>query len=76
LIPGGQQKEYQTRWIAFANNLDPNYSGLSQWPTYDKGAQNLIIDKHGAAGVASDDFRSDAIEFYLSNLDALTFISQ
>ncbi|KAA1126738.1 hypothetical protein PGTUg99_011762 [Puccinia graminis f. sp. tritici] len=76
LIPGGQQKEYQTRWIAFANNLDPNYPGLSQWPTYDKGAQNLIIDKHGAAGVASDDFRSDAIEFYLSNIDAMTFISQ
>ncbi|KAH9443051.1 hypothetical protein MJO28_014386 [Puccinia striiformis f. sp. tritici] len=75
-IPGGQQKEYQTRWIAFANNLNPNHPGLSEWPTYDKGGQNLIIDQHGADGVKPDDFRKEAIEFYLSNIDALTFISQ
>ncbi|POW22247.1 hypothetical protein PSHT_01579 [Puccinia striiformis] len=55
-IPGGQQKEYQTRWIAFANNLNPNHPGLSEWPTYDKGGQNLIIDQHGADGVKPDDF--------------------
>ncbi|KAI9616592.1 hypothetical protein H4Q26_010990 [Puccinia striiformis f. sp. tritici PST-130] len=51
-------------------------SGTSEWPTYDKGGQNLIIDQHGADGVKPDDFRKEAIEFYLSNIDALTFISQ
>ncbi|OAV95289.1 hypothetical protein PTTG_26704 [Puccinia triticina 1-1 BBBD Race 1] len=76
LVPGGQKKEYQTRWIAFVNNLNPNHPGLAEWPTYDKGTQNLVIDKHGADGAALDDFRSEAIEFYLSNLDALTPKSQ
>jgi len=76
LLPGGQQNEYQTRWIKFANTLDPNHPGLTQWPTYDKGGQNLIIDKHGAAGVVRDDFRNEPIQFFLDNIDALTFISK
>ncbi|PLW12849.1 hypothetical protein PCANC_19196 [Puccinia coronata f. sp. avenae] len=76
LLPGGQQREYQTRWIAFANNLDPNYPGLSHWPTYDKGARNLIIDKHGAKDTSADTFRAEPIDFFLNNIDALTFISQ
>ncbi|MBW0500116.1 hypothetical protein O181_039831 [Austropuccinia psidii MF-1] len=31
LVPGNRKEDYQTRWIAFANNLDPNYPGLPRW---------------------------------------------
>ncbi|MBW0479225.1 hypothetical protein O181_018940 [Austropuccinia psidii MF-1] len=71
-IPGIRKEEYQTRWIAFANNLDPNYPGLHQWTTYDKGNLNLVIENNGSKAMEPDDFRSEAIDYYLNNIDDMT----
>lgn len=72
LIPGGRKDDYQTRWIAFAHNLDPNFDGLVRWEKYDTG-KSLIIDKKGSTGMEPDDFRQEAIEYYLKNIDSFTF---
>ncbi|MBW0493939.1 hypothetical protein O181_033654 [Austropuccinia psidii MF-1] len=70
-VPGRRKEEYQARWIAFANNEDPNYPGLPYWSTYETDNSNLLIDKDGSKGMEPDTFRSKPMEYYLQNIDAL-----
>lgn len=88
LLPGARKEEYQTRWISFANNLDPNHPGLTRWPNYydpprsggdgidSRLGKLLVFESSGATGTIPDDYRSQAIDFYLDHLSELTFISR
>lgn len=74
LVPGKRTNDYQSMWLSFAHHLDPNFPSLPNWSTYE--SQNvLVIDKHGSVGMEPDDFRSSAIDYYLSNIDTFTFVS-
>ncbi|KAJ3806256.1 Alpha/Beta hydrolase protein [Lentinula aff. lateritia] len=49
-------------WVAFANNLDPNVSGLPTWNEYGSSKQSLQIEA-GATEMIADNFRQAGIEF-------------
>ncbi|KAI8457979.1 Alpha/Beta hydrolase protein [Phakopsora pachyrhizi] len=74
-IRGGRKEDYQTRWISFAYKLDPNHPGLPEWKMYNQSQMNLIIEKNGSVEMQPDNFREEAIEYYLKNIDDLTFTS-
>lgn len=47
--------------VAFANNLDPNVSGLPTWNEYGSSKQSLQIEA-GATEMIADNFRQAGIE--------------
>lgn len=74
IIPGKRTDDYQARWISFAHNLDPNHEGLPRWETY-KTRSSLVMTKEGSIGMEPDNFREKEIDWYLQNLDQITFDS-
>ncbi|KAH9808343.1 lipase [Melampsora americana] len=82
IIPGPRADDFQSRWIAFANNLDPNVPGLPRWEKYggvsgtdDFKGNVLQFQSSGSTGTISDDFRSTQINYYLDNIKTFTLIS-
>ncbi|KAH9813309.1 putative carotenoid ester lipase precursor [Melampsora americana] len=74
LIPGKRTDDYQARWISFANNLDPNHEGLPYWEKY-SNRHSLVMTKDGSIGMEPDNFREKEIDYYLQNLNNITFDS-
>ncbi|EGF99072.1 lipase [Melampsora larici-populina 98AG31] len=82
IIPGPRADDFQSRWIAFANNLDPNVPGLPRWENYggpsgtdDFKGNVLQFQSSGSTGTIPDDFRSTQINYYLDNLKTFRLIS-
>jgi carboxylesterase type B len=63
LVPAQTYKRY---FIAFANNLDPNYASgeLVDWPEYSSGAQNLVL--HLTYNDLEDDNYRSAADVYVN----------
>lgn len=63
LLPGRRTEEYQARWIAFANTMDPNVEGYAHWPNYGEEKALLLIGAHGSTGTTTDDYREEAMAY-------------
>ncbi|EGF99071.1 lipase [Melampsora larici-populina 98AG31] len=79
---GPRTDDFQSRWIAFANNLDPNVPGLPRWERYggvngtdDFRGNVLQFESSGSTGTIPDDFRSTQINYYLDNLKSFRLLS-
>ncbi|KAG0150341.1 hypothetical protein CROQUDRAFT_104434 [Cronartium quercuum f. sp. fusiforme G11] len=60
--------DYQSRWITFAYDLDPNVPGLPHWSRYGKGKGQLMrFGPHGSQRMCPDDYREEAIGFFADN---------
>lgn len=66
-LPGTRTKDYQSRWIAFVNTMNPNVKGLPDWPGYGDDRQLLLIGAQGSTGTISDTFRSEQIKYLSSH---------
>ncbi|EGG06891.1 uncharacterized protein MELLADRAFT_63115 [Melampsora larici-populina 98AG31] len=75
IIPGRRSDDFQARWIAFTNTLDPNFPGLPLWEPYSNGARILEFQDTGSIGMVKDDFREEAMDYYLSRLDSFRILS-
>ncbi|GAA5836898.1 hypothetical protein JCM11251_005817 [Rhodosporidiobolus azoricus] len=66
-------EELQTRWIAFANNLDPNPTSgkWRNWPQYGSTA-TLLQFNDGASTISTDNFREEGIEYIWEQVEVLT----
>ncbi|KAK4046084.1 hypothetical protein OIV83_006364 [Microbotryomycetes sp. JL201] len=63
--------EIQSRYIAFANNLDPNVPGYPYWPQYGTN-QTLLQFTDTKSSSMFDTYRKDAIAFWGDNADVLS----
>ncbi|KAK4049114.1 hypothetical protein OIO90_005584 [Microbotryomycetes sp. JL221] len=63
--------EIQSRYIAFANNLDPNVPGLPYWPKYGTNQTSLQFTDTKSS-LIFDTYRRDAIAFWGDNADSLS----
>ena len=68
----------QALWLSFAARKDPNDHGLSwvpQWPSYDEGRQNFVLngtlDDTVDFRVEKDDFRDEGIRWFNDRWDIL-----
>ncbi|EGG02518.1 lipase [Melampsora larici-populina 98AG31] len=63
ILSGSRTVEYQSRWISFANTMNPNVAGYPDWPNYGQDRQMLEIGPNGSKGTIIDDFRQEAIQY-------------
>ncbi|KAH9824740.1 lipase [Melampsora americana] len=70
IVPGRRSDDFQARWIAFTNTLDPNFPGLPLWEPYSNGARILEFQDTGSVTMIADDFREEAMDYYLNRLHA------
>lgn len=64
---------YRSYWISFAYSQDPNtYSGLTNWPQYKDGQQNLNIGLLHLS-LEADNYRQNASSFVNSHISDLLF---
>ncbi|EGG06889.1 uncharacterized protein MELLADRAFT_106432, partial [Melampsora larici-populina 98AG31] len=50
-VVGRRSDDFQARWIAFTNTLDPNFPGLPLWEPYSNGARILEFQDTGSIGM-------------------------
>ncbi|GAA6021863.1 hypothetical protein JCM10207_004522 [Rhodosporidiobolus poonsookiae] len=62
-------EEMQTRWIAFANNLDPNVAGWPYWPQYGTNA-TLLQFTDLTSSLITDNYRTEQLKYIWSNAEA------
>lgn len=77
IIPGRRSDDFQARFIAFAHHLDPNLEGLPRWEPYgdQSNPQILQFGDLGSTGMIPDDFRQEAMDYYLTNLQDFRILS-
>ncbi|KAH9816164.1 lipase [Melampsora americana] len=60
--------DFQSRWISFTNDLNPNVNGLPYWSKYGDGKGRLMrFGLLGSERMINDDFREDGIGFLAEN---------
>lgn len=65
-IPTPPTAEMQSRWIAFANNLDPNVQDFPFWPVYGQNATLIeFTDTLEPSSLVTDNFRSVGSKSFL-----------
>ncbi|KAL8291890.1 hypothetical protein RQP46_002148 [Phenoliferia psychrophenolica] len=64
--------EMQTRWIAFANTLDPNAQGYPYWPQYGSNKTLLEFSSLSESTLITDTYRSSAIAYWGTILSYLS----
>lgn len=68
--------DFQSRWVSFITNLDPNYPGLPRWETYGpEDGQVLEFKDWGSSRTIPDTFRSDGMNFIIQNLKNFRLIA-
>lgn len=63
--------EMQSRWIAFANTLNPNIQGYINWPQYG-ASKNLLQFSDFPSKVIPDTYRKAGMDYLWSIVDSLT----
>lgn len=74
LDPLSPSTELQTRWISFANNLNPNpkSGGYRNWPTWNI-SQQLLEFTDTSTNIVTDNFRISGTNFVISNITSFAF---
>ncbi|EGG03717.1 lipase [Melampsora larici-populina 98AG31] len=73
-LPGPRTTDYQSRWIAFANTMNPNVPGLPEWPNYGKDRLMLQVGVFGSEGTTTDTYRQEAIQYLNDHSTSLAMI--
>ncbi|GAA5967087.1 hypothetical protein JCM21900_001666 [Sporobolomyces salmonicolor] len=70
--PAPPAAEMQSRWIAFANHLDPNIAGYPFWPKYGNNATLLQFVSNSSSTIVSDTFRSAGLAYIWRKINSFT----
>lgn len=74
ILPINPSVEMQSRWIAFANTLDPNIPDGIAWPQYGSDASRPMLQfSIGRSSIISDLYRQGPISYLISLFDKLAF---
>ncbi|KAH9816019.1 lipase [Melampsora americana] len=73
-LPGPRTTDYQSRWIAFANTMNPNVPGLPNWPNYGEEKLMLQIGALGSEGTTTDTYREEAMQYINDHPTSLAMI--
>lgn len=71
LDPLSPVAEFQSRWIAFANTLNPNAKGYEYWPEYGTNKTLLQFSDTGSSLIL-DTYREAPIQWWIDNIDSLS----
>ncbi|KAM0787823.1 hypothetical protein ACM66B_003877 [Microbotryomycetes sp. NB124-2] len=69
--PNDPATEIQSRYIAFANTLNPNVPGYTYWPQYGTN-QTLLQFTDSKSSLLFDTYRKEAIAFWGDNANSLS----